>query len=488
MSLTVLMCSIGVLCYAQNPGTFTATGSMNTARDEHTATLLANGKLLIAGGSKSTTSNSTLTLASAELYDPSAGTFSPTGNMTVARLLHSATLLADGRVLIAGGYSTFPAQQSLASAELYDPSTGTFTATGSMLTAGAGNATLLANGKVLIAHDPTLSDNPIAAEVYDPATGTFFATGNQNTNPNDTSQTAALLPNGRVILVACCAQIQLYDPASGAFSLTNVAGLLQNLAQNFDFTMTLLTNGKFLFSGGCSCEGTPGDFVSASVSLYDPSTGTAAATGTMTTSRTLHSATQLPDGTVLIAGGLKSTNSRDFNGTTELYDPVSGTFSRSGDMITGRYDHSATLLRDGRVLIAGGLGGLGAAFGYLDSAEIYTPTVLVPAPVLFSLSGDGQGAIWHATTGQIASSQDPATGGDILSMYTTSLFEGGVIPPQVSIGGQLAEVLFFGDAPGYPGYYQVNFLVPDGVPTGPAVPVRLTYIGRSSNELTIGVQ
>jgi len=463
---------------------------MTTARDEHTATLLANGKLLIAGGYKSTASNSTLTLASAELYDPSAGTFSATGNMTVARLLHSATLLADGRVLIAGGYSTFPSQQSLASAELYDPSTGTFTATGSMRTAGAGTATLLANGTVLIAHDPTFSDNPIAAEVYDPASGTFFATGNQNTNPNDTSQTAALLPDGGVILVACCTQIQLYDPASGAFSLTNVAGLLQNFAQNFDFTMTLLTNGKLLFSGGCSCEGTPGDPVSASASLYDPSSGTATATGTMTTPRTLHSATRLPDGTVLIAGGLKGINSRDFGGTTELYDPAAGTFSRSGDMITGRYDHSATLLPDGRVLIAGGLGGLGAAFDYLDSAELYTPPVLVPAPVLFSLSGDGrgQGAIWDPQTGQIASAANPASAGDVLSMYTTSLFEGGVIPPQVSIGGQLAEILFFGDAPGYPGYFQVNFRMPSGVAPGSAVSVRLTYLGRPSNAVTIGVQ
>ena len=83
---------------------------------------------------------------------------------------------------------------------------------------------------------------------------------------------------------------------------------------------------------------------------------------------------------------------------------------------------------------------------------------------------------------------NPTTSGTALSMYTTSLIEGGVTPPQVAIGGRLAEVLDFGDAPGYPGYYQVNFRVPDGLPTGDAVPVRLTYIGRSSNEVTIAVQ
>jgi len=110
--------------------------------------------------------------------------------------------------------------------------------------------------------------------------------------------------------------------------------------------------------------------------------------------------------------------------------------------------------------------------------------------VLFSTSGDGkaQGTIWHAQTGQIATADNPAVGGEALSMYTTSLADGSVIPPQVIVGGRLAQVLYFGVAPGYPGYYQVNFVVPDGVPPGPAVSVRLTYVGRSSNAVTLAVQ
>jgi uncharacterized protein (TIGR03437 family) len=162
-------------------------------------------------------------------------------------------------------------------------------------------------------------------------------------------------------------------------------------------------------------------------------------------------------------------------------------------MTARRVGHTATVLNDGRVLISGGISADVTPFTtdwIPSSAEIYTPPVLMPAPALFSLSGDGQGqgAIWHAQTGQIASADNSAVAGEALSMYTTSLANGGVIPPQVSIGGRLAQVLNFGAAPDYPGYYQVNFVVPEGVPTGPAGSVRLTYIGRSSNAVTIGVQ
>ena len=160
-------------------------------------------------------------------------------------------------------------------------------------------------------------------------------------------------------------------------------------------------------------------------------------------------------------------------------------------MPTARELHTATLLNDGRVLIAGGDDErYWIPETILSSAELYTPAVLVPAPALLSLSGNGkgQGAIWHSATGQIASPQNPAAAGEVLSMFTTSLMEGGVVPPQVAIGGKLAEILFFGDAPEYPGYFQVNFRVPTGLASGSAVAVRLTYLGRPSNAVTIGVQ
>jgi hypothetical protein len=158
-------------CMAQSAGTFTPTASTTTARSFHTASLIPNGKVLIAGGTRSTAlHNPGSILASAELYDPGNGTFSAAGDMTTARALHTATLLPDGRVLLAGG-------DGPGSAELYDPSTGTFTATGKMITNRAAHtAILLRNGRVLLVGgfaNLELPFQPFGAELYDPATGLF---------------------------------------------------------------------------------------------------------------------------------------------------------------------------------------------------------------------------------------------------------------------------------------------------------------------------
>jgi uncharacterized protein (TIGR03437 family) len=138
-------------------------------------------------------------------------------------------------------------------------------------------------------------------------------------------------------------------------------------------------------------------------------------------------------------------------------------------------------------LIAGGFSGWPQPTA---SAEIYRPAVLAPAPVLLSLSQDGQrqGAILHAGTPRIASSTDPATAGEVLEIYCTGLVDGSAIPPQIAVGGRVAEILFFGEAPGLPGLNQVNIRMPSGVAPGSAVPVHLIYLGRASNQVTIGVQ
>lgn len=461
---------LAALALAQSPGTFTPTGNLTRARDFHTATLLTNGKVLIAGGTGCCAAT-----ASAELYDPSTGNFSATGDMTAPRYMHTATRLADGKVLIAGG--------GLNSAELYDPSTGTFRATGGMAwVRGLSTATLLNNGHVLIAGGSSTS----SAELYDPSTGTFSPTGAM-TEPG--ADTATLLPNGQVLVTRSVQYFEenhadVYDPETGTFTRTgdlidySTAGQYLPAIPGQQPAAMLLTNGRVLIAGGAA-----GDFYSPSAEIYDPVAGSFSATGRMTAGIGYwQAAALLPEGKVLIAGE----SSGNFTGIAEFYDPVTGTFS-SPIQSQSQEGHAATLLPDGTVLLSGGWVCCGVT---IATAEIYHPVVLVPSPVLFSLSGDGQGpgAILHADTHQVVSASNPAAAGEALEVYGAGLIDGSAIPPQVGIGGRMAEVLFFGKAPGFTGLNQVNVRMPSGVTPGSSVSVRLSYLGRPSNEVTLAVQ
>jgi hypothetical protein len=459
----------------QSAGTFTATGSMTTARAGHTATLLADGRVLIAGGSQE---------ASAEIYDPATGIFSPTGSMSTPRWQHTSTLLPDGRVLMAGGGN---GAGPLASIDIYDPGRGVFSPAGNLLfPRGGHSAILLANGTVLLVGGYGLAAWPVLApaEVYDPATGVSTPAGPYvGVSGCDFCDPSTVLADGRVLFPQQ-APAQLYDPASNLFSITGT------MLDDRDAAAPLL-NGNVLFAGG------EDDFGRKSTAeLYDAAAGAFSSTGSMLSSRAWHTLTLLPDGGVLAAGGETEACLGPicyFGGTVasaELYDPVSGTFTATGSMTTAREIHTATLLNDGKVLVAGGesYGGIGASPQVTANAELYTPLALIPAPRLSPLSGDGQGAIWHSASGQLASSAAPAITGETLSMYTAALSEGGLIPPQVFIGGRSAKVLYFGDAPGYPGFNQVNVRVPDGIVPGSQVSVRLSYLARSSNQVTIAIQ
>jgi hypothetical protein len=205
--------------------------------------------------------------------------------------------------------------------------------------------------------------------------------------------------------------------------------------------------------------------------------------------RNSHTATTLPDGTVLLYGGNAG---GDMTSSNEIFDPMTLDF-RMEQTAPNRASHTATLLLDGTVLIAGGsvqADYTGENRRFLDTAVLYVPAKLIPAARIHTMPGanGSQGAILHGGSTRVATGEDPAQAGEILEIFATGLAENGRLTPKVSIGGLAAEVLFFGSAPGYPNLFQVNARVPQGVIPGTAVPVRMNYLERTTNEVTIGVR
>ena len=349
-----LFAAVVVLLLVVVPGahadSWTATGSMLDARTGHAMARLTDGRVLVVGGY-----NASAVLASAEVYDPSTGKFAFTGSMSTQRWRATATALNNtSYVLIAGGSNA--AGQHLSSAEVYDSTTGAFSLTGSMSTARRGHsATILGNGKVLIAGGFNGSFIS-AAEVYDPSTGAFSPTGSMTAARR--AHTATMLPNGKVLIIGgenvtgYLSSAELYDPATGKFSATGSMGFSRSL-----HSATMLPNGKVLIVGGYN-----GGYLFAA-ELYDPISGTFIPTGSMGTARREHGANLLQNGKVLINGGYNG----GYPSSVELYDPCTGTFSATVPLISARTWHASAVLYGGKVLVTGGEN----STGYLSSAELY---------------------------------------------------------------------------------------------------------------------
>ena len=356
-------------------------------RAGHTATLLGDGTVLVVAGGQLDIDDLLVSIPSAELFDPSRGQFSITGRPCVAREFHTSTLLNNGKVLVAGGnrFSGYPTWLPVTStAELYDPAGHVFSNTGSMQVARARHtATILGDGRVLIVGGSTNIDAFASTEIYDPVAGTFTIAASMTTQR--AGHTATLLPSGKVLIVGgenanvALASAELYDPITNSFAATGAM-----IAPRTGHTATLLKNGKVLVAGGSSslAFGIGAFDVStidslSTAELYDPVTGLFTRSGMMTATRIGHTATLLANGEVLLTGGyidwklgsLPVEIGYETMNSAEIYDPISDSFVKTDPMNVTRLWHSATSLPDGSVLIAGGIG----ADWTLASAEIYKP-------------------------------------------------------------------------------------------------------------------
>jgi len=311
--------------------------NMMDGRFSHTATLLNDGTVLVAGGVLSDSPSGDI----AEIFDPARSSFIEVETMTTARAYHTATLLKNGQVLVAGGADVHG--RPLDTVELYDPARQTFTANTVLMPKTATDmveprfnhtGTILPDGQVLIAGGQSDINNVNVldtAELYDPATGKFSPTGNVT---------------------------RIYDPEEQQFRM-----LGEMTAPRAFHRATALADGRVLLTGGIGGDGN----AVATAEIYDPQTGKFTATGPMNARRKEHTATLLADGRVLVAGGA------DQNGhvlaSAEIFDPATNKFTAIANLNDPRYEQAAALLPSGQVLLVGGSDGS----GILDTAELFDP-------------------------------------------------------------------------------------------------------------------
>jgi hypothetical protein len=361
--------------------------TMTTPRADQSAVALQDGRVLIAGGT--TNANVGGVTATAEIYDPTAATFTLTGSMTVPRQGATATLLNDGRVLLAGGVRNVGFRSELASAEVYDPASGTFSGTGSMRTAREGHtATLLRDGRVLVTGG---SDNGIhaldSAEIWDPTSGNWSSAGRM-TVPR-VAQVAVLLGNGQVLIAGggrgdmpggyiVYQNAETYSPEFNQFNPVHA----RMKSDRVGAAALLLDDGRALIVGGKSglviTSFGPGTLnlnsmaPLATAEVFDPESNSFAATGNMHAPHYLPRLAKLLDGNVLVTSGWRAegpvvVGMKD----ADVFVPASNNFSLVPPMHVARLQNSSTLLPTGNVLIAGGIDGTS---NVTSSVEFYDAT------------------------------------------------------------------------------------------------------------------
>ena len=365
--------SVSVVTDQWSPG-----GNLLQVRSGHTAIELADGKVLISGGwcllGKT---------GSSELYNPLTGTSQLTGNMVQLDGCNVVSaVLPDKRVLTIGEVIS-NAEEYSSEAEIYDPASGTWSVAVSNLPYMQHmTATVLTNGKVLVAGGEDFGGSPIsAAEIYDPVAGTWSPTGSMSTPRSD--HTATLLQNGLVLVTGGIANIvergslastEIYDPVAGTWSSAN------NLATpRYNHTATLLQSGQVLVAGGvnesCCQELNPPIAVVGTAEIFDPATGAWSSAGNLSAVRWLHTAASLADGKVMLVGGFSDLGNGPYGYTilasTDVYDPAAGIWSPGPSLALGRFGHSQTLLSSGVMMVAGGTYSTSNGFSTSPSVELF---------------------------------------------------------------------------------------------------------------------
>jgi N-acetylneuraminic acid mutarotase len=359
-----------------------ATGLMNEPRHGATAILLDNGKVLVAGGSRQTRLNSRgeTDLAiptTGELYDPATNAWSQTPPMVHPRFNHTATRLRDGRVLFAGGMAVLlgPTNMALSDAEVYDPSANVFQPVAAMHEARRAHAaSLLADGKVLVVGGTSSNVELASAEIYDPVANNWSTTA--PLSQARTSHTASLLMNGKVLvagggsLSVAIRSAELYDPQTNTWTPAGEYAYIRQYA-----TATVLDDGAVLLAGGF--DNTPDRGNLDSATRYDPGANAWSKPEAMIARRYEHTATLLSNGEVLVTGGYDYQGDGSSQAAAERYDPSTKSWVSTVAMEQARSNAAAAFLANGEVLIAGGFDGnssLATAERYsLSSLELGAP-------------------------------------------------------------------------------------------------------------------
>ncbi|AUX48516.1 uncharacterized protein SOCE26_100540 [Sorangium cellulosum] len=353
-------------------GTWDLVGDMIAARFLHTATLLDDGRVLVAGGQ-----DPDGPLSSTELFDPESGTWSDAGAMAAARTEHSATLLHDGRVLVAGGYD--PEKGALRSTEVLHPSSGIWVPVEIMNDARYGHTvTLLDDGRVLaaggheteVALDARLPFN--GAEMFDPEFDAWLPAAPL---PNAHAEHTATLLRGGQVLVAggrshgATRSATVFDPTSRTWR-----SLDRLHASRVEHTATVLNDKRVLVTGGFIYDPESNEQYLRSAEVFHPGSGAWESVGSMHVARAKHTETLLNDGRVLVAGGTEyDRQDGGDTATAEVFEPGSDSWRAVGDMAGARSYHTATRMKDGRVLVAGGVRVREGSNEYIADVEAFDP-------------------------------------------------------------------------------------------------------------------